>query len=239
MKSEMRSRAYTRVDMASKILRRSGVSVGLVCERLGWRPDWVVQVGVGFNHEECDVLSAEWPETKWIGFEPHPGIASKIKYPGQLINKAVGGFEGKVLLSMKSRHADGSSLKQFPQDVSVREVLVEVTTLDRHFQLPAPDNTLLWLDCEGSELNVLHGATEFLRGVEMINIEMTPKPTGIGWPSTVQVHDFLTATGFWLQWTHTTRETQYDAVYVRQHLFKPEYCICPFTIKAYNKVVKR
>jgi len=225
--------------MASKLLRRSGVSAGLVCDRIGYRPDTVVQVGIGLNHEEVNVLKAEWPECRFIGFEAHPGIASRVResYPGEVIGEAVSNQVGDACLCEKLRHKDGSSLFQFDAGLSVSNILpVPTTTLDEG--LSGGDglgDVLLWLDCEGSELSALEGAGKFLQHVRVINIEMTPNPPSPTWPSTVEVHNYLESEGFLLQWIHTQRGTQYDAIYVRPRLFRQEYCCCPFTIQKCEK----
>ena len=218
--------------MASKLLRRSGVAVGLVLDQLQWIPDLVVQGGIGFFHEECDVLHQEWPNTKFIGFEAHPDIASKVKdYPGQLISKAVGNRCGRALLNSKSKHKDGSSFYEFKEDIdSIKEIEIDVITLDSIINHEEVDNVLLWLDCEGSELNALFGASYLLQKVKAVNIEMTANPPSLYWPSTIEVHNYLKDLGFFRQWIHTLRGGQYDAIYVRKEIFKPEYCCCPYTI---------
>lgn len=216
--------------MASKMLRRSGVAVGLVAELLGWKPDWICQVGVGLYHQEIDVFVEEWklgPEAI-VGFEANPVVFKRIieSYPGTLINFAISDKPGMSALSAHPRHKDGSTLKGLDGGSVVG--MVDCVTLDDMFSSRTNDlgNCLLWLDCEGSELDVLRGAKDFIGNVRAINVEMTSKPNGDGWADPVDVHAFLESLGFWLQWIHTQRVTagQYDAIYVRGELFKPEYC---------------
>lgn len=216
--------------MASKMLRRSGVAVGLVAELLGWKPDWICQVGVGLYHKEIDVFVEEWKlgSESIVGFEANPAVFKRVmgSYPGTLVGMAVSGKPGMSALRAHPRHKDGSTLKGLDGGNVVS--MVDCITLDEMFSPMTQDlkNCLLWLDCEGSELDVLRGAKDFIGNVNAINVEMTSKPNGDGWADPVDVHVFLEPLGFWLQWVHTQRVTagQYDAIYVRGELFKPEYC---------------
>lgn len=236
---------------ASLLLRRSGIAVGLVCDLLKWKPDVVYQVGVGFHYEEVaslkndtvviqtgtgmdglrkeKVLKKEWPDVEFIGCEPHPKVAESLRkeYPGTIHEVAIGDWVGRQQLSFKSNHKDGSTLCKLRGD-GVQSVFVDVTTLDKLFPSPV-GKVLLWLDCEGSELEVLLGASFFVQRVQVINIEMTSNPPGTGWCRPENVHCLLVGLGFFLQWIHTQRSAagQYDAIYVRPELFKPEYCCVP------------
>jgi len=220
--------------MASKLLRRSGVSVGLEADRLGWRPDLIIQVGIGYNHEEVAVLTMEWPDCQWIGFEPHPDIAQASNYPGRIYEMAIGSSVDKANLYIKHRHADGSSILPFEGDTRLRKT-VEVfqTTIDHALKdVELPDNVLLWLDCEGSELTALVGAKKLMKSsrIKMVNVEMTPNKPSPNWPDPTQVHRRLSAYGFYRQWVHTLRSGQYDAIYACRELFNPIYCSCPYSI---------
>jgi len=240
--------------MASKFLRRSGIAVGLMMEQLNWVPELVVQVGIGFFHEEVYALrdefeiilgeksrlmKREWPNTTFLGFEAHPDSAKKIKdYPGEIRNKAISDRSGTVKLFSKRRHKDGSSLEIFNADIEdVQELEVACSTLDKEVEYEG-NNALLWLDCEGSELKAMQGGLDFLKRVKVINIEMTPNPPSSCWPSTVDLHEFISQQGFYRQWIHTLRNGQYDAIYVRPDIFKASCCCCPYTILEFMGVKK-
>jgi len=228
--------------MVSKTLRRSGVAVGIVAEYLEWKADVIYQVGVGDQHEEVNVLMEEWgPDLKIIGCEPHPEI-NLSKYPGVVHQVAVSNYQGETLLHSKRRHKGGSSL--FPHikkrsDDNYKEIRVPVTTLDSLFPTPEVGRLLLWLDCEGSELAVMQGGTNFLKHVTVVNIELTAKAPGVGWATPVQMHNFLAESGFWLQYLHTQRmgNGQNDGIYVRPELFKPEYCCLPHEIIRWEEAI--
>ncbi len=226
--------------MASRMLRRSGVAVGLVAESLEWKADVVYQVGIGTKYEEMDVLMEEWgPDLKIIGVEAHPNI-DLSKYPGATFQVALSNYHGTTILHSKKRHKDGSSLHPHNKraDEHYDEIEVRVTTLDSMFPSLrlgtkfVVGKVLLWLDCEGSELAVMQGGVKFLECVDVVNIELTARPPGVGWATPVQMHKYLVERGFWLQHIHTQRidSGQNDGVYVRSHLFKPEYCCVPHEI---------
>ncbi len=231
----------------SKIKRRSGIAIVNICELIGWQPDVVYQVGVGVNHGEVDEMHDRWPGVQFVGCEPHPGIVSTVEkdYPGELYEVAIGAERGKTKLYTKSRHKDGSSIfphrnqHEHERYHEIGDVLM--STLDSMFgpndvrscrayqNHNRKDNVMLWLDCEGSELDALRGGTEFLKSVQVVNVEMTSKPPGTGWADPIEVHRLLNASGFLRQSVHTNRSAagQADCVYVRRELFKPELCCCP------------
>lgn len=214
--------------MASRLLRRSGVAVGLVAEVLGWRADWVYQVGVGHYHQEADVLLEEWPGVKFIGFEPHPELA-KEPYPGVVHQVAISDRIGSATLYAKKYHKDGSSLFPLTGMDRCRMIEVPVSTLDFLFPEPPTGRILLWLDCEGSELDALRGGEKFVKRVDVVNVEITANPLGEAWCSPKSIHDWLLAKGFVRQWIHTQRihSGQYDGIYCKRELFKPEFCCDP------------
>ena len=227
--------------MASRLLRRSGVAVGLIMDMIKWKPDAVYQVGVGGHHEEVDVLLHDWPGTKFYGCEPHPSTNKGLRdnYPGKLYEVAISDHCGEVTLYSKHRHKDGSSL--FPHvirsDERYDEFKVKMTTLDVLFGEPEGKHVLLWVDCEGSELAALQGGERFIKGVEIVNVELASNPPGMGWCKPTDVHWWLLNHGFLRQWQHTDRLSggQCDAVYVRTHLFHPEFSCCPCMIDEYEK----
>lgn len=230
----------TRLNMASKLLRKSGVAVGLILDLLEWVPNHIFQVGVGQHHHEVDVLKETWPDVGFIGFEPHPEIVQSLKdYPGIIHELALSNYVGKAVLHGKKSHKDGSSLYEHKQEGNYQDISVAVANLDNIYRHgPVGDKTLLWIDCEGSELTVLQGAVSFIQGVQVVNIEMTSDPPGKGWCDPVDVHYWLVGKGFYTQWIHTQRSSagQCDAIYVKKELFNPRYCCVPSEVKRYEEM---
>ena len=233
--------------MVSRIHRRSGNAVVQHCKILKWHPDIVWQVGVGQNHQEIDCLLEEWPEIKMIGFEPHPRTYGQIKdkFPGELFNLAVSDKVSKVTLYSKPRHKDGSTTRPGGKGFENADSYeVETTYLDHPDISLMSDYTnkdkLLWLDCEGAELDVLDGAREFIKHVQAVNVEMTGAPDGEGWCDPEEVNAQLHEDGFFLQITHTNRPSsgQFDGFYVRGDIFNPGYCNCPMEVTRHRKAMR-
>jgi len=223
--------------MASRLLRRSGFAVEVTAERLGWKPDFVIQVGIGIHHKEVHVLSEQWPNTKFLGFEPHPDLRDSMKdYPGVVRQIAISDTQGSAVLYSKSRHKDGSSILPFNDGNKVRkEIVVQTDTLDNQISKSGWYESLLWLDCEGSELRALQGADELLKSVKMVNVEMTPDPPSIHWPTPNEIHLFLQEHEFYRQYIHTMKGGQYDAIYVKGDIFQAKYCCCPYTVEEFEE----
>ena len=202
------------------------MAFALVAEAIGWKADSVYQVGVGNYHEEIDVLVEEYPEIKVFGCDPCPVDKT---YQGEFHQVAISNYVGEAPFYLKHRHRDGSSLHKLPDAQLRKEIVAKVTTLDALWPDPVGKHILLWLDCESSELAALQGGENFIKRVEMINVEMTAKPNGPGWVRPVDIHRHLLERGFIRQWIHTFRipDAQMDCIYVRNFLFKPEYCCDP------------
>lgn len=241
-------------EKRSYILRRSGIAVGLIMDLLEWTPDIMYQVGVGLNCQEVvdkggkqGVLPFAWPSLRFVGMEPHPRIVEGLgdNYPGDLHQTAIADFVGTSMLHSKKRHKDGSSLHTHDdkhEDEKYYDVEVPVTTLDTLFPGgPDGEHVLLWVDCEGSELAALRGGEAFLNGVEMVNVELTGKPPGAGWCDCWEVDEWLQEHGFMFQWVHTQRSSagQRDGIYVRPHMFRPEFACCGCQVKRFKQLPSR
>ena len=212
------------------LFTRSGIGVALTAEALGWRADHVVQVGVG-THKEVNVLTTAWPGVQFHGFDPR-GLDEP--YDGEFRQIAISDRCGKKTLHIKKRHRDGSSLYPIAGQPNAKQVTVETETIDRLFPEALPGNVLLWLDCEGSEHDALHGAEQFIKCVQLVNVEFSAGyRLHDGRFHALEVYHWLRDHGFWMVDNHTQRlqEGQCDYVYCREHLFKPELCLSPHEIE--------
>ena len=122
-----------------------------------------------------------------------------------------------------------------PEEQIRRRDKVQVRTLDTLFPDKLPGNVLLWLDCENSELNALHGGIKFIECVDMVNVELTARTSGAAWVPPQVIYRWLRDRGFYMLWVHTMRipDGQYDAIFVRQNIFKPECCCIPSEIERF------
>lgn len=225
--------------MPSALMRRSGIASVHISKLIGWNPSTVIQAGVGFNYQEIDCIKEQWPDVCFLGFEPNVRVFNKIKetYPGTLVNKAIGDKVEQSTLYYRQRHKDGSTLNKLHdvEGATTLETKVFVSTFDTEMDDIHSCNKpiLLWLDCEGNELKALRGGRNFIKYIDMVNVEMTGKPPGVGWCKPWEVHKKLVDYGFVLQYIHTFRSSagQYDAVYVRPEMFHLEYSNSPCRCK--------
>jgi len=213
------------------LFKRSGLAVHKIAEYIGWKPETIYQVGVGQNHQETEVMQGEWPDVKIFGAEPHPKIIESVqdRYPGKLFPVAISDYEGEATLYSKSSHKDGSSLYPHNKHPNDNTITVPVTTVDKLWSNgPEKLPCLFWLDCEGSEYPALCGAEEFVKKVDVINIEITGGNLGVGRSDPKLIHLWIKNHGFRRQWTHTQRAHigQCDVIYVRPHLFRADICCC-------------
>lgn len=208
------------------LFKRSGIGVAQITEAIPWRADAVYQVGVGDHYGELEVLSKGWPGVKFFGCDPRPCK----DYPGQFYQVAITNCLSTAMLNIKAKHGDGSSLLPIPGQPNAKQITVLTETLDNLFGIPDERRILLWLDCEGSEPEAIRGGVDFLRYVEVVNIEHSAAMrVANGGRQSVEVYKLLAAAGFWLIDNHTMRvqEGQCDYIYVREHLFRPDLCLSP------------
>lgn len=223
----------------SGLRRRSGRSVVEYCGHIDFVPTSIFMAGVGPRHDEVACFREAWGLLPTlIGCEPHPKTYQSIRrnFPGVLYNVALGTVpSGKTKLHARTNNAGGASV--FAPSEGTFEEFIDVDLCSINSLLKTVlgyadlSKTLFWLDCEGSELEVLGGAGDFLPMVSMINVELTANPRTEGWPSPVEVDQCLREWGFVPVWAHTMRSVigQYDCIYVKRELFKAEFCCYPQT----------
>ena len=124
----------------------------------------IVIVGA-YHGYEIDKMMLEYPNAKFIAFEPFPKnfqvLQSRYANNAKVrcLNYACSDFIGTADFHELSAAGNGSLLKVSNQSVyklqEVETVTVQVTTLDAAVQDLAID--LLWMDVQGNELNVLKG----------------------------------------------------------------------------------
>lgn len=220
------------------LLRRSGIAVAIAADLFKWKADLCVEVGIGVNHQEIDVMHQEWPDCKFIGFEACKSVSESLTdFPGPVHNVAISDYIGSAVLKKKAHHADGSTILSLEEGQGYTTQDVEVATLDAFFPEGAPKdkNVLLWVDCEGCELAALRGGEHFVESVDIINIELTFRPPSKDWATPLEIHRWLVDHGFFIQWIHTQRITagQCDYIYVRRHMFHPQFCCVPHELERF------
>ena len=211
----------------SRIKRRSANAVIEYCKLIGWEPDAVIQAGVGAEATDAFAMAEAWPDAIFVGIDPLASYELRKKYPGDLYAAAAVSDEHQTHanLYVKPRHADGSTLKPYDgREMPVK--VVPARTLDS-ICAPRPfQNGLLWLDCEGSELDALRGSCLTLNRVRAVNVETTGRPPGSGWASPLDIYCFLRDFGFFQAWQHTNRVKggQCDLIFVHEEILDPSLC---------------
>ncbi|MGC3939165.1 FkbM family methyltransferase [Roseobacter sp. EG26] len=188
-------------------LRRTLKSEGMVAHPIktrppylrgyGFAPDVVMDVGVDNG---TPWLYRSFPQARFVLIDPQPASAERVRDKGHLEEfhfhaSALGAQEGKATLmvphSDKGEHpAMASLLRRTDQRAK------SFTKLDKHYvpvrklddiAVAYSGNLGLKIDTEGSELEVLKGATETLKRCEFVILEMslTQRFAGVGMPSEV------------------------------------------------------
>jgi FkbM family methyltransferase len=227
--------------MPSNIRERSGKAVAEYFGLIGWEPSSIYMVGVGAQYDEIIPMRKVWPNVELFGFEPNPDMEKKLKedFPGIIYPYAISNYSDVSDFYMPRNWRNGCSLFKHDSRTKTSKATVNVTTLDTIF--PKPDhnrNSLLWLDCEGSELNALIGGESFVEHkIAAVNIEMTGLPRGEGWCKPLETHRWLVYHGFLQSWSHTHRTCigQWDGIYLRYEIFKPEFCNSLDSLERYEK----
>lgn len=166
----------------------------------------ILDVGANRGNYARKIMSLR-PDATLYAFEPHPATFSLLQQTAEecsfeAINCGMGAVAG-VLNLYDRREAAGSGTEHASvyQDViegvhrvSSTEVEVRLTTVDTFVsERDLKKITLLKIDTEGHEYQVLHGATETLAGgnVELIQLEFNEMNT----VSRVFFRDFYTLLG--------------------------------------------
>lgn len=165
----------------------------------------VVQVGVGRGGELAAMLPAiGYP--RLIGFEPSPTFKKfwdAKGYPGEYLVAAVCERDGKARFYPVSdapmKRAEAGTLYKSGDEPGW--VDVSTTTLDT-FMRGMPDlanyKILLWMDCEGAELDALKCASSFLRSCVAVECEFHDRqhePGRLPAPPRSQVSRLLESAG--------------------------------------------
>ncbi len=215
--------------------RRTGSAFIEYLHEMGFIPNALYIVGVGVSPDEAIAFKEQWLNTLVVGWEPNPfsfeGLVST--FPGVLVNAAVSNEIGVADLHFRHAWKNGSTLLQSTEKSRYDQaVKTRLMRLDDTLSIDVPQNSILWLDCEGSELNVLKGAEEFLKNIQVINVEITGRPRGKDWCKPIDVHKFLKERGFVQMYIHSIRtvRSQFDAVYVRKEIVNSEMCACLDTL---------
>lgn len=145
-----------------------------------------------------------------ICFEPLPGprerLARVLAGRGKIIAAAVGRTRGTAQLHV-SHKSDSSSTRaigdeqvaEFPGTHEAETITVDVVTLDDCVCTSLPRPTLLKIDTQGAELDVLHGAHNVLSRTDEVLVECSFVELYLDQPLIGDVIAFLTSRDFVLK----------------------------------------
>ena len=204
--------------------------------------DGVVDVG-GNTGQFAQRLLSIWPTIPMVSFEPDPlPFAELLRLQDsygsfKAENCALGREEGNASF-FRSGFSPTSSLmeptdeqlKHFPKAQTSGVIEVIVSTLDQMLinHLVGTERLLLKIDVQGFEKEVLLGATETLRRVSLIYIELSFVEYYQGQPLFDEVYRYMVERGFefrgvvgTLQAGDNHEPTQVDAVFLNTSINQP------------------
>lgn len=134
---------------------------------------WFV-IGGPADGDEAQTVVDRHPHVQCIGFEPSTELYKKqlsMRFPGKLHNYALWSRTCTLELSVPVHGPRSGSMVHEFADAKYRESVI-ATTLDSELALnPFMRDVVLWLDCEGAELEILAGGAKFLERCLLINLE--------------------------------------------------------------------
>lgn len=169
-------------------------------------PSFVIDVGANNGQFALAALTAR-PAVQVLSFEPLRSACDRYRRAlpsGQASVQpvALGAVAGTGRLHV-SRHSDSSSLLEitdvqtstFPGTARKEDVTVDISTLDEQID-EVPDRTLLKIDVQGSELDVLSGAARTLRKTRWVLCEVSFREFYAGQATATEIVGFLAQHGF-------------------------------------------
>jgi FkbM family methyltransferase len=168
-----------------------------------------------------------------ISFEPNPPVAERLLERSKddklwtVVNCALGSAPGVMSLNLTKESVFTSFLTPMPEILDrggeiIERVQVRVSTLDT--ELPhdvCPARTFLKLDTQGFDLEVLAGATDIVRNIPLLQVEVSFLPIYEGMPgfqdalARFESLGFVVADLFLVATARSEQAYEFDCIMVR------------------------
>ena len=161
-----------------------------------WVPHTLIAIGA-LDRVETQHIAEAWPDCRILNFDAD---RREVNGAGPSVTHVVVGNQDKGYVRFNERH--GSKRSSIHGEGRC-QTSVKATTLlkifdDRKVPWDNRRGVALWIDCEGSELEVLKGGESMLPYIKWMNIEVTWKPEPSSWPSFDVVHKWVSNRGYFL-----------------------------------------
>jgi FkbM family methyltransferase len=151
-------------------------------------------------------------------------LKNSVKAEGVCLQKALGSKTGHVKMYVESANQGMSSsilkpklhLAQYPHIVFDQEEIVEVDLLDNIDTIKEKSYNAINMDVQGYELEVLKGATETLKSIDVIISEVNRAEVYENCPMVEELDAFLSEYGFERVETNWAGQTWGDALYLKK-----------------------
>lgn len=192
----------------------------------GVQPGPVLHVGAHLGEEAADYYRLRFGPVHWV--EANADLIDQLKlrvrpYAGKVV-RAVPSFiaDVPVTLHLASNGQSSSLLElgthatEHPEVTYVGQKYLVTTTVDKLLtERVITQATFVNIDVQGTELDVLRGATTFLEGVSALYLEVNERELYKGCALLPEVDQWLSGRGFTRVATHMTNHGWGDALYVR------------------------
>ncbi len=203
-----------------------------LCAKHQVEPRGVIHIGAHEGQEIDEYLAMN--VKKMLLIEANPEVYARLQeklanYENQFIssvNCAINHYDGEALLRITSADQSSSLLplkvhsQIYPQITEERQIKVQSKTLDtlvKEKSLDLTEYNLLNIDIQGAELMALQGASETLRFMDAINIEVNYAELYEGCVLVHDLDDFLSVYGFERVSTTSPYHSSWgDAFYVKK-----------------------
>ncbi len=174
-------------------------------KKSGFNPKVIYDIGACVLHW-TDKARTIWPDAKYVAFDAmdaaqliyqEDGLAYACGVLGSEDNKEVDFWENTDNPGGNSVYKENIELSPLADQLyskPVKKLTGKLDTVIKMFDFPTPD--LIKMDVQGSELNVLKGATNTLKNCDHIILEMQSVDYNKGAPKVQEVIKYLNSIGF-------------------------------------------